>query len=72
VTEPATLAAGFAGTVVSVAVAPGDVVDAGTVLVVLESMKMEHLVEATTPGRIDSVAVGPGDAVQTGVVLLRY
>jgi acetyl-CoA carboxylase carboxyltransferase component len=64
------LAAAFAGTVVRVAVAPGDEVGAGATLLVLESMKMEHVVEATTPGRIDSVAVGPGDAVQTGDVLL--
>ena len=32
-------------------------------------MKMEHVVEAATPGRIDAVAVAPGDAVQTGDVL---
>ena len=60
----------FAGTVLRVAVAPGDRVPAGAELVVLESMKMEHVVEAATPGRIDSVAVAPGDAVQTGDVLL--
>jgi acetyl-CoA carboxylase carboxyltransferase component len=66
------LRANFAGTVVSVAVAPGDVVPAGAVLVVLESMKMEHLVEAATSCRIDSVEVGPGASVQTGDVLLRY
>ncbi len=61
----------FAGTVVRVAVAPGDRVLAGAVLVVLESMKMEHVVEAATPGRIDAVLVAPGDAVQTGDVLLE-
>jgi acetyl-CoA carboxylase carboxyltransferase component len=66
------LRANFAGTVVSVAVAPGDVVPDGAVLVVLESMKMEHLVEAATSCRIDSVEVGPGASVQTGDVLLRY
>jgi acetyl-CoA carboxylase carboxyltransferase component len=69
-TEPAGVTATFAGTVLRVAVAPGDIVAAGAVLVVLESMKMEHVVEATTPGRVDSVAVGPGDAVQTGDLLL--
>ena len=49
---------------------PGDHVAPGHVLVVLESMKMEHVVEAATPGRIDSVAVGSGDAVQTGDVVV--
>ncbi len=61
----------FAGTVLRVAVAAGDRVAAGAVLVVLESMKMEHVVEAATPGVIDAVLVAPGDAVQTGDVLLR-
>ena len=60
----------FAGTVLRIAVAPGDQVPAGAELVVLESMKMEHVVEAATPGRIDSVVVAPGDAVQIGDVLL--
>jgi acetyl-CoA carboxylase carboxyltransferase component len=69
-TEPTDVAASFAGTVLRVEVAPGDSVAAGTLLLVLESMKMEHVVEAATPGRIDSVAVAPGDAVQTGEILL--
>jgi acetyl-CoA carboxylase carboxyltransferase component len=68
--EPATVPASFAGTVVRVAVAPGDLVAAGTLLVVLESMKMEHVVEARAPGRIASIVVAPGDAVATGDVLV--
>ena len=60
----------FAGTVLRVEVSPGDHVAPGTVLVVLESMKMEHVVEADTPGRIDSVKVRVGDTVQTGDVLV--
>ena len=61
----------FAGTVLRVEVAPGDRVPAGAVLVVLESMKMEHVVEAPEAGRIEAVAVSVGDSVQTGDVLLR-
>jgi len=61
----------FAGTVLRVAVAAGDRVAAGAVLVVLESMKMEHVVEAATPGVIDTVLVAPGDAVQTGDVVVQ-
>ena len=61
----------FAGTVLRVAVAPGDRVPAGAVLLVLESMKMEHVVEAAAPGTVDSVAVSAGDAVQAGDVLVR-
>ena len=61
----------FAGTVLRVAVAAGDRVAAGAVLVVLESMKMEHVVEAATPGVIDTVLVAQGDAVQTGDVVVQ-
>jgi acetyl-CoA carboxylase carboxyltransferase component len=64
------IAVSFAGTVLKVAVAPGDTVAAGSVLVVLESMKMEHVVEASAAGLIESVRVGVGDAVQTGDVLV--
>ncbi len=60
----------FAGTVLRVAVSPGDRVEAGDVLLLLESMKMEHVVEATAPGTVASVDVSVGDAVQSGDVLL--
>jgi len=61
----------FAGTVLRVAVAPGDRVPKGAVLLVLESMKMEHVVEAAAPGTIIALAVSEGDAVQAGDLLLR-
>ena len=64
------LAANFAGTVLRVEVAPGDVVRAGAVLVVLESMKMEHVVEAHAAATVVRVHVSVGDAVQTGDVLV--
>ena len=64
------IAVPFAGTVLKVAIAPGDAVGAGSVLVVLESMKMEHVVEAESAGVIESVRVAVGDAVQSGDVLL--
>ena len=70
-TEPTELSVPFAGTVLRVAVAAGDRVRAGAVLVVLESMKMEHVVEAPEAGRIESVVVSVGDSVQSGDVLLR-
>ena len=61
----------FAGTVLRVAVAPGDNVAAGAVLLVLESMKMEHVIEAAAPGTVRAVPVSEGDAVQAGDVLVR-
>src|ERR1700722_14741131 len=60
----------FAGTVLRVDVGPGDRVQAGEVLVVLESMKMEHVVEAAAAGTVRAVGGPAGDAVQAGDVLL--
>ncbi|HEX4127364.1 MAG TPA: carboxyl transferase domain-containing protein [Acidimicrobiales bacterium] len=60
----------FAGTVLRVEVVPGDQVRAGATLVVLESMKMEHVVEAGAPGTVGAVAVSAGDTVQAGDVVL--
>jgi acetyl-CoA/propionyl-CoA carboxylase biotin carboxyl carrier protein len=51
------------GTVVSVAVAPGDHVQAGDTLVTVEAMKMEHRLTAPVAG-IAHVTVAPGDLVR--------
>ncbi len=58
------------GTVVALSVASGDLVQAGTIVVVLESMKMEHPVPAGAAGVVDRVHVGVGDTVQAGDPLL--
>ena len=59
------------GRVVEVLVAAGDPVPAGARLVVIESMKMEHLVTADEDGVVDEVLVTAGDAVGSGDVLVR-
>jgi acetyl-CoA carboxylase carboxyltransferase component len=61
----------FAGTVLSVAVGPGDRVHVGQSLLILESMKMEHEVVAVHSGTVRRVPVGPGDAVAANAVLLE-
>ena len=55
------------GVVVAIEVAEGDVVPAGAELVVLEAMKMQHVVHAGAAGRVDAVAVKVGDTVAAGV-----
>jgi acetyl/propionyl-CoA carboxylase alpha subunit len=65
----AAVRAPLAGTVVSVEVTPGDVLDAGAPLVVLEAMKMQHLVTAGRSAGIDRVLVAPGDTVAEGDVV---
>ena len=54
------------GGVVRVAVAVGDTVASGQLLVVLEAMKMEHAVHASSGGTVAEVTVSEGDQVETG------
>ncbi len=60
----------FAGVVVSIAHQPHEQVLAGSALVVLEAMKMEHEVLAQGSGVVRRVEVSVGDAVQQGQLLL--
>jgi acetyl-CoA/propionyl-CoA carboxylase, biotin carboxylase, biotin carboxyl carrier protein len=57
------LEAPMPGTVLLVHVADGDVVAAGDVLLVLESMKMELPITAPTDGTVTGLALAPGDRV---------
>jgi acetyl-CoA carboxylase carboxyltransferase component len=58
-------------TVVSV-LAPGTSFERGAELVVLEAMKMEHVVSATEPGVVQAVLVGIGETVLEDQVLLEW
>ncbi|MGH1563587.1 carboxyl transferase domain-containing protein [Mumia sp. DW29H23] len=69
--EHGEVVARFAGTVAGVAVSPGDEVAAGTTLLVVEAMKMEHPVTAPTSGVVRDVSVAPGDQVVDGTPLVR-
>src|ERR671919_382092 len=57
------------GSVVRVVATPGTAVEASSPVVIVESMKMEYVVEAGVAGTIGKVAVTPGDAVRSGDVL---
>ncbi|MFZ2512121.1 MAG: biotin/lipoyl-containing protein, partial [Gordonia sp. (in: high G+C Gram-positive bacteria)] len=59
------------GTVVKVAVAEGDTVAAGDLVLVLEAMKMENPVTAHKDGTVTGLSVEPGAAVTQGTVLLE-
>ncbi|MEX2339966.1 MAG: biotin/lipoyl-containing protein, partial [Aquisalimonadaceae bacterium] len=64
------LTAPMPGNVLAVLVEPGDVVEEGTALMVLEAMKMEHTIRAFTAGVVDHVNYGVGDQVAEGAELL--
>ena len=68
---PAPLVAPMPGLVVRVNVEPGDEVQPGQGLVVMEAMKMENELRATTAGRVRSVLAVPGTAVEKGTLLVE-
>jgi len=57
------------GTIVKVAVADGDIVAAGDLVVVLEAMKMENPVTAHKSGTVASMTAEPGAAITQGAVI---
>ncbi|MGI9601851.1 MAG: biotin carboxylase N-terminal domain-containing protein [Acidimicrobiales bacterium] len=68
--EPGSMVASMPGTIVAVEVTEGEAVAAGTVLVVMEAMKMELTIAATAPGVVAAVPVVEGDTVEAGTVLV--
>ena len=66
---PGSLVAPMPGTVVRVDVRPGDDVQLGAPVVVLEAMKMQHTVVAPADGTVTGVGVAAGQTVDAGAVL---
>ena len=62
------LRAPLSGTVVAVTAEPGRSVRAGEPLVVLEAMKMEHVIAAPVAGTVDEVRAEPGVTLEQGAV----
>ncbi len=58
------------GNILKVNVKAGDAVKAGTVLVVLEAMKMENEIMAPKDGTVTQVLVSKGSTVDTGAPLV--
>jgi acetyl-CoA/propionyl-CoA carboxylase biotin carboxyl carrier protein len=65
-----TITAPMQGTIVKVLVAPGETVEVGQSVLVLEAMKMENHISAGKAGTVAEVRVAEGDTVGTGDVLL--
>ena len=66
---PGSLLAPMPGTIVRINVEPGQLVTSGSVVVVLEAMKMEQTVVAPHDGRVVEVGVTLHQAVDVGTVL---
>jgi 3-methylcrotonyl-CoA carboxylase alpha subunit len=66
-----TLEAPMPGRVVDVKVSPGEAVQKGQPLLVIEAMKMENVVRAPRDGRVRTVSVAAGTRVAPGTALLE-
>lgn len=58
------------GNILKINVAPGQKVEEGDVLIVLEAMKMENEIVAAKSGTVAQVAVSKGAVVETGTPLV--
>jgi len=67
--EAGSLVAPMPGAVVRIEVIQGSRVEAGTPVIVLEAMKMEHTVRAPADGVVAAISVAAGDQVESGQVL---
>ncbi|MFV9657368.1 acetyl/propionyl/methylcrotonyl-CoA carboxylase subunit alpha [Pseudomonas sp. NY15366] len=65
------LSAPMNGSIVRVLVEPGQAVEAGTALVVLEAMKMEHSIRAPEAGTVKALYCREGEMVSEGTLLVE-
>jgi 3-methylcrotonyl-CoA carboxylase alpha subunit len=65
------LTAPMNGSIVRLLVEPGQIVQAGTALVVLEAMKMEHSIRAPQDGTVKALYCAEGEMVAEGAVLVE-
>lgn len=68
-TAPGGVPSPMAGVIKSILVKPGDEVQQGQELVILEAMKMENKVAAPHAGSVKSVEVSEGESVTEGQML---
>ena len=60
------------GIVASIVAQPGQTLQVGDVLLVLEAMKMETQVSAHVAGKVATIKVKAGDSVQSGQILVEF
>lgn len=67
-----TIKAPMPGLIIDLKVKEGDMVQAGTSLLILEAMKMENLIKSPGEAVVKSVKVKKGDSVEKGQVLIEF
>ncbi|MCC5869981.1 MAG: acetyl/propionyl/methylcrotonyl-CoA carboxylase subunit alpha [Gammaproteobacteria bacterium] len=71
-TAPGSLTSPLPGQVIAVNVTAGQAVEAGAALMVVEAMKMEHVIRAPADGTVSEVKFTVGDRVDEGQALLVF
>ena len=66
------VAAPMSGRIIRIEVEAGAEVEAGSALVVIEAMKMEHTIRAPGPGTVVALRCAEGDIVDEGVELVEF
>ena len=59
------------GKILNINVKKGSSVKAGETLLILEAMKMEHTIKATSDGQVIELYVKTGDQVESGSDLMK-
>ena len=59
------------GKIVSVLVSEGDKVDRGSVVIVLEAMKMQNEIKAVIDGKVEKIMCKPGERIEANVPLMK-
>ena len=66
------LTAPLPGTIIEFFVKPGDEIEVGKVVVVIEAMKMKNSIRSTRAGRVAELLVSPGQTVAHKQILVRF
>ena len=59
------------GKIVSLLVSEGDKVDSGSVVIVLEAMKMQNEIKAGIDGKVEKIMCKPGERIEANVPLMK-
>jgi biotin carboxyl carrier protein len=66
-----TVKAPMPGLVLNIVVEPGQTVEKGDPMIILEAMKMENVIKAAGEGRVKAIKVQKGMAVDKGQLLIE-
>jgi len=70
--NPDQIKAPIPGVILSVAIRPGDPVEKGQELCILEAMKMKNMIRSPREGVIQAIYIVPGQTVSHGDLLLEF